>query len=322
MKYCLYMIRSINICLAALLLTLPLRGQVISVLTQTDSLPGSGSEGIISDIYAASDTLQSQFLDWSSTLGDFADIKSVTEKELQRRIEARQQMQERRRKQVMIDGMLLNLPSVYDEEGADLFMLTEDGITIYMALLAPAYHQETTPDIIKWIRYYAYDNRERTRRMFERYEGWEAHIKNVFASYGVPEEIAELCMVESACTYTATSSAGAKGMWQIMPATARSWGLTVNMERDDRTDPVKSTLTAARILADNHRLVDDWTLSIAGYNCGMGRVTRVIKEKGTTDWLSVKSSFPKETQQYIPSLLAMHYIWNYRYQLALAKEGK
>ena len=310
------MIRSANIAIVALLLaTVPAAGQVISVLTQTEDLPGMASQGIISDIEARADTLQTQFLDWSSTLGDFADIKTVSEREIQRRIEARQAAQQRREKHVNLHGMQLNLPSVIDENGIDLFMLTEEGITVYMALLAPVYQQDITADVIKWIRYYAYDNHDRTQRMFGRYAGWEAHIKNVFHSYGVPEEIAELCMIESACTYTATSKAGARGMWQIMPATARQWGLTVNDTTDDRTDPVISTLTAAKILSDNHRYIQDWTMCIAGYNCGMGRVTRIVKERGTTDWLKTKPAFPKETQQYIPSLLAIHYIWSYRYQL-------
>lgn len=104
-------------------------------------------------------------------------------------------------------------------------------------------------------------------------------------------------------------------MWQIMPATGEGWGMTITSVTDDRLDPVKSTQVAAKILAKNFTYTNDWTLAIASYNCGPGRVQKVQKACNTIEWLELKYRLPKETQQYIPALLAIHYVWNYRDKL-------
>lgn len=311
------MMRSIKITALLFLLSLPAYSQVISVFGEENKLPGKEVSGVISNLEDENAPQQEQFLDWNSTLGNFSEIITVTQKEILTKIDALNAKQTPKEKYITFKGKKLNLPSNIDENGTDLYMLTDEGITIYMALLAPAFYQETTADIIKWIRYYAYDKRNQTKKMFKRYERWETHIKNVFYEYNVPTEIAELCLIESACTYSATSTVGAKGMWQIMPETAKSWGLIVTDEIDERTDPVIATRTAAKILSKSYETIRDWTMVIAAYNCGIGRVTRITRTNGTNDWLRIKNYFPKETQQYIPSLLAIHYVWNYRSQLGL-----
>ena len=132
----------------------------------------------------------------------------------------------------------------------------------------------------------------------------------------IQPELSELCLIESGCTYEAESSAGAMGMWQIMPATGRSFGLEVTSFKDDRKDPVLSTQAAAKILLANYHKLGEWTLAAAAYNCGSGRIRAELK-RGNQDWEHMKGSLPKETSQYIPSLLAIHYVWTYREQLNL-----
>lgn len=213
-----------------------------------------------------------------------------------------------------LKGLTLNLPYIPDENGTDLYMLTTEGIEIYLALDEPAYHQTPDEDVIKWIRYYAFDKRAYTKKLFNRYKKWESSLKDLFRAYGVPEELTELCLIESGCTYNALSHAGAKGMWQIMPETGRQFGLTINDYIDQREDPVLSTQTAIKILSSNYRRVGDWTLAAAAYNCGAGRILGHIK-KGNNSWERMKPYLPKETRQYIPSLIAIHYVWTYKEQL-------
>ena len=289
-------------------------GQVINDWSTGTSLPGGEDNGIVSTIGDSKNASTSQFLDWEHTLGDFADIKTVTQQELEARITKKKLAQKRR---ILIDGILKDIPSMVDENGIDLYMLTDEGISIYLKLLNPAFYQETNSDIIKWIRYYAYSKRDNTKKMFERYTKWEPYIKSCFDHHNVPKEISVLCLIESACTYTALSKAGALGMWQIMPATGRQYGMTVNEQIDQRKDPVISTETAAKILSDNYKNSGDWTMAIAGYNCGIGRVNDVSNRVQSKDWSKFYMKLPKETQQYIPSLIAIYYVWEYREKLGI-----
>ena len=215
------------------------------------------------------------------------------------------------------NGVEYSLPRILDESGADLFMLTDDGIAIYMALDAPAYLQDVDGEVTRWVRFYAVKKRAWTERVFRRYERWEPFVKEALRREGVPEELGELCLIESGCTADALSKAGALGMWQIMPATGRSYGMTIDALTDERTDQTRSTLVAARILRDNHKATGDWTLAAAAYNCGAGRIGRARGGRPVTDWESAKGRLPEETRNYIPGLLAIHYLWTYRKELGL-----
>lgn len=283
------------------------------VITSWDEsrLPKNGSQSVISYIEQSD---MSEFQSWDNTLTAFDVIKEISNEEIKQEIANNNSVTDAIKK-VFLNGQQLELPTNVNEEGIDLYMLTDEGISIYMALLAPIYYQETTQDIIKWIRYYAFNKRKYTEKLFSRYEQWQPRIAACFAANNVPTEIAELCLIESGCTYSALSSAGALGMWQIMPATGEGWGMTITSVTDDRLDPVKSTQVAAKILAKNFAYINDWTLAIASYNCGPGRVQKVQKACNTIEWLELKYRLPKETQQYIPALLAIHYVWNYRDKL-------
>jgi len=285
---------------------------IVSSLEDALPQPPYEAQGIISDVLAQ-DT-DGLLADWSSTLGEFTDIESaLTEAKASSQRTAGTAFTSYRT--VTVGVTAVNAPVIPGDNGEDLYMLTEEGITLYMAALAPVYYQETTQDIIRWIRYYASQKRERTLEIFKRYADWEPYLRRAFEASGLPPEICELCMIESGCSYTATSSAGARGMWQIMPDTAREHGMTVNDSMDERTDPVASTFAAIKILCENYEATKEWTLAIAAYNCGAARTARLVREKGSVAWPLLKKYFPRETQQYIPSLLAMHYVWSYRKEL-------
>lgn len=283
--------------------------QVISTLEgENRGVVTSMKEGTVKeDDYAA----KGIFNDWSDVLKDFSTYQD--EKKMD---EIRELKRPTGTVQVQLKGKELQLPSYVDENGIDLYLLTTEGIKIYMALSGPTYFQEPDADVIKWVRYYAHRNRSQTRRIFKRYEKWEPLIKEYFRSVGVPPELSELCLIESGCTYEAESPAGALGMWQIMPATARHFGLEVSLYQDERKDPVLSTQAAAKILLANYRKLGEWTLAAAAYNCGAGRIQSEFNH-GRQEWNTIKSSLPKETSQYIPGLLAIHYVWTYRDKLNL-----
>lgn len=124
----------------------------------------------------------------------------------------------------------------------------------------------------------------------------------------MPMELVLLPIVESAFNPHATSATDAAGIWQIMPGTARSYGLKQNRWYDGRRDIVASTTTALDILQRLNRMFDgDWLQTVAAYNSGEGRVLKAIKQNKAlgkpTDFWSL--SLPKETTIYIPKMLAL-----------------
>lgn len=131
-------------------------------------------------------------------------------------------------------------------------------------------------------------------------------IDRTLAEENLPKALAYLPVIESAYIPTLTSKAGAHGIWQFMPATAREYGLRVDWWIDERADPEKSTRAAAAYLRDLHRMFDDWSLALAAYNCGPGRVRRTLQSAGASSFWELLDAglLPKETRGYVPTFYA------------------
>lgn len=123
----------------------------------------------------------------------------------------------------------------------------------------------------------------------------------------LPLEIALLPIVESHYDPFAYSPGRASGMWQFIPNTGKRFGLEQNWWIDERRDTIASTGAAIQYLLYLNKMFDgDWLLAMASYNAGQGRVLRAVKRNRAqgkpTDYWSL--DLPKETQHYIPKLLA------------------
>ena len=132
--------------------------------------------------------------------------------------------------------------------------------------------------------------------------------------YGLPLELKYLPVIESALRPSATSRAGAAGLWQFMIGTGKRYGLEVNTLVDERRDPIKSSEAAAHYLSDLYDMFGDWSLAIAAYNCGEGNVQKAITRSGGqegSDFWSVYNRLPRETRGYVPAFIAATYIMNY-----------
>lgn len=131
---------------------------------------------------------------------------------------------------------------------------------------------------------------------------------------GLPAELACLPLVESAFEPQAISSAGAAGIWQLMPGTAREFGLTVTDSVDERFDVQKSTRAATAYLAYLYNFFGDWPLAIAAYNCGEGTMKKALARSGCTtlDGLTAfcrqsqdeTGPLKEETLRFVPKLIA------------------
>ncbi len=133
-------------------------------------------------------------------------------------------------------------------------------------------------------------------------------IQDVFKREGLPLDLAYVPLVESAFKTNALSRARAKGMWQFMARTGAENGLRTDWYLDERSDPAKATVAAARYLTTLGKLFDgDWPLALASYNGGPGRVQRAIARARSDDYWKLASSsryLPRETREYVPMILA------------------
>lgn len=132
--------------------------------------------------------------------------------------------------------------------------------------------------------------------------------------YNLPQQLKYLPIIESKLNPHASSSAGAVGLWQFMPGTARELGLNIGSYTDERRDPHKATEAAARHLKQMYDNFQSWELAISAYNCGAGNVRKAIRRAGSKNYDLVKKYLPRETQMYLPRFIAASYIAeNYHY---------
>jgi membrane-bound lytic murein transglycosylase D len=107
-------------------------------------------------------------------------------------------------------------------------------------------------------------------------------IKAILLSHGLPEILAFLPHVESSYNVDAYSKVGASGIWQFMPETGKRF-LTINNSIDERNDPIRSSIAAAKLLRINYKNLKTWPLALTAYNYGLSGMMRAVKKSGSTD---------------------------------------
>jgi membrane-bound lytic murein transglycosylase D len=155
----------------------------------------------------------------------------------------------------------------------------------------------TLPNYALWLQ------RMKARPMPARADQLMPLLRSVFADEGLPPEIAWLAETESTLNPNARSPAGAKGLFQLMPETAKHLGLSTFMP-DERANAEKSARAAAKYLRELHGKFGDWPLAFAAYNGGEGLVRRLLKQKNADSFAAIASSLPSETRMYVPKVCA------------------
>ncbi len=129
-------------------------------------------------------------------------------------------------------------------------------------------------------------------------------LKRIFREEGVPPEFVWQAEAESTFNPAARSPAGAVGLYQFMPATARQFGLQLS-PRDERLDARKNARAAAQYLKLLHRRFGNWPLAFAAYNCGQGRVAAALRASGGATFDDIHDRLPAETRMYVPKIAAL-----------------
>jgi peptidoglycan lytic transglycosylase D len=132
-------------------------------------------------------------------------------------------------------------------------------------------------------------------------------IQSTFRAEGLPLDLAYVPLIESAFKPSALSRTKARGVWQFMRGTALENGLKADWYIDERADPEKATVAAAKYLKTLYGMFEDWHLALASYNGGPGRMQRALTRSRQNDfWLLTanKRYLPRETRDYVPMILA------------------
>ncbi|PZX12967.1 transglycosylase-like protein with SLT domain [Breznakibacter xylanolyticus] len=134
-------------------------------------------------------------------------------------------------------------------------------------------------------------------------------IEPILKQEGVPDDFKYLAVIESSLMVRAQSPAGASGLWQFMTETAKSYGLEVNKEVDERYHIEKSTAAACRYLKSAKQKLGTWTMAAASYNAGMAGVNKQLTLQKEEDYYNIL--FGEETGRYVYRILAVKEIMSY-----------
>ncbi|MGE5324680.1 MAG: lytic transglycosylase domain-containing protein [Actinomycetota bacterium] len=140
----------------------------------------------------------------------------------------------------------------------------------------------------------------------QRVEKLRPLLEPILRGADVPPAFSAVALVESGGNPAALSPKGARGLWQLMPNTARRYGLEVSVNRDERLDVVKSSQAAAHYLHDLYVRFGSWALALAAYNAGEDAVQRGLDRARAKDFFSLSrlKFLPEETRKYVPAVFS------------------
>ena len=191
---------------------------------------------------------------------------------------------------------------IYSQSLDDMFDI-EETVEIIEGHVPITYNKK----VASIIKYYRNQGKPHIQKWLNREDKFKEIILPILKEEGVPPEIFYVAMVESGLKTDARSYAAAVGPWQFIASTAKVFGLKKTYYIDERRDFEKSTRAACRYLKNLHNEFGDWYLAFAAYNCGETRVRRHINYFNTNNFWEL-TNLPKETQNYVPSILAIIFI--------------
>ncbi len=189
-------------------------------------------------------------------------------------------------------GVKLNIDAAFNQEQADL-NVPEMTIVI-------------NKHVVNHITYFQTRIKDKFTLWLSRSSLYIPMMRQVLREYALPEDLVYISLIESGFNPNAYSRAKAAGTWQFMKSTGKKYGLRIDDWVDERRNPAKSTVAAARYLKDLFEMFGDWDLAMASYNAGEGKIQRaLIKSKGNDFWdLTSTKLIRSETKEYVPKFMA------------------
>ncbi len=145
-----------------------------------------------------------------------------------------------------------------------------------------------------------------TIQYFKRANRHFDELERILEEENMPQDLKYLSLIESGLTQ-AVSPSGAKGFWQFMPAAAKQYGLTVNREIDERYHIEKSTRAACAYLKNAYAKFEDWPLTAAAYNRGVGGISGDLESQQVSEYMDLHLN--RETGRYFFRMLALKLIF-------------
>jgi hypothetical protein len=171
------------------------------------------------------------------------------------------------------------------------------------------------PTIGRFVQYFTEDTdgRKIFRSWLKRSGKYRGVVEAALRARMLPRDLVALVYNESGFSPVAVSSAGAAGLWQLMPETARAYGLTVEADYDERRSVARASEAAAQHLSDLYEKFGTWELALAAYDVGYKGMLDRVRDTGSNDyWTLCKLSggLPRETSLYVPKVLAIALVLN------------
>ncbi len=161
------------------------------------------------------------------------------------------------------------------------------------------------PAVEEAINFYVNNYFEKYKKALEGFYLYKSKMEEIFINYGLPTDFIYMTLTESLFNPKAKSRKGAYGVWQFIRPTAKLFGLKIDSFIDERADYIKSTIAAAKYLKEAYDTFNkDLLLSIASYNCGIGNVLKAQKKCNAREFWEIRKCLPKETRNFVPSVLA------------------
>lgn len=191
--------------------------------------------------------------------------------------------------------------------------------------VAPRLGSTFPPQVVARLKHYLGDPQGRRvlGALLTRAERYRTQLEPLLTTEGLPPQLLYVAMAESGFDATAQSPVGAAGLWQFTRSTADAYGLKRDRYVDERLDPVKSTLAAARMLRELFARYGDWKLALAAYNMGPSALDRSLVKYNTNDlWrlAELEAGLPVETVTYVSRILAFEIIGENAAKLGLSPD--